>query len=86
MKISKVAQIPHPFIQAQFTDIIGVNRYQAWYSDVGEIEIVETAVKDEVYKWMQTYNKPVIYTEYGADTVAGLHTVLIMTFKHVYRS
>lgn len=72
--------IKHNFIksvilQAQFADIICLNRYHAWYSDVGEIQIVENAVKVESYNWMRTYKKPFIYTEYGADTVAGLHSV-----------
>jgi len=58
---------------AQFYDILGLNRYHAWYSDVGEMEIVRIAAKAEATNWMITYNKPLIYTEYGADTVAGLH-------------
>lgn len=64
-------------LQAQFADIIGLNRYHAWYSDVGEIEIVRIAAKAEAINWMTTYNKPLIYSEYGADTVTGLHTVCI---------
>lgn len=60
---------------AQFADILGLNRYHAWYSDVGEMEIVRKAAKVEATNWMLTYQKPLIYTEYGADTVAGLHTV-----------
>ncbi|CAL8111716.1 unnamed protein product [Orchesella dallaii] len=59
---------------AQFADIVSLNRYHAWYSDESEIDIVETAVKAESYHWMNTYNKPLIYTEYGADTIAGMHT------------
>ena len=62
-------------LQAQFADIVCLNRYHAWYSDVGEIEIVEQAVKAESYNWMNTYKKPFIFTEYGADTIAGLHAV-----------
>jgi len=58
---------------AQFYDILGLNRYHAWYSDVGEMEIVRNAAKVEATNWMLTYQKPLIYTEYGADTVAGLH-------------
>jgi beta-glucuronidase len=58
---------------AQFADIIGLNRYHAWYSDVGEMEMVRLGARAEAINWMTRYNKPLIYTEYGSDTVAGLH-------------
>ncbi len=33
------------------------------------------AVKAEAYHWMTTYKKPFIFTEYGAETIPGMHTV-----------
>lgn len=76
---------------AQFYDILGLNRYHAWYSDVGEMEIVRIAAKAEATNWMTRYNKPLIYTEYGADTVTGLHMVnmhflsfLLCSAKKIY--
>jgi len=71
---------------AQFADIIGLNRYHAWYSDVGEFEIVRIAAKAEATNWMRTYNKPLIYTEYGADTIAGLHMSPIWLFTEEFQT
>ncbi len=31
-------------------------------------------------RWKEKHNKPIIVTEYGADTVAGLHSVNCFPF------
>ncbi|ODN06660.1 Beta-glucuronidase [Orchesella cincta] len=61
-------------LAAQFTDILCLNRYHAWYNDQGELEMIVTALSSEAQHWMDTFQKPMIVTEYGADTIAGLHT------------
>ena len=32
----------------------------------------------DLNKWYEKYQKPYIITEYGADTVSGLHTVSLI--------
>lgn len=63
------------FKQGQYLDIIGFNRYNAWYSNPGHTEVIRIRVEDEASKWHAKYKKPVFMTEYGADTMAGLHIV-----------
>lgn len=63
------------YLQAQHLDIIGFNRYNAWYSLPGHTEIIRVRLEDEVIKWHKKHNKPVFMTEYGADSYAGLHMV-----------
>ncbi|GAB6023659.1 hypothetical protein CHUAL_008425 [Chamberlinius hualienensis] len=62
---------------AKYVDIICVNRYYSWYSDTGHLELITMQMETEYASWFNLYNKPVMTTEYGADSVAGLHTVLI---------
>jgi len=57
----------------QHLDIIGFNRYNAWYTLPGHTEIIKNRLEDEAAKWHAKYNKPVFMTEYGADSYAGLH-------------
>ncbi|BES95793.1 beta-glucuronidase [Nesidiocoris tenuis] len=57
----------------QFMDIIGFNRYNGWYSDPGEVEVIQPSLEREVENWHQLHNKPVMMLEYGADTMPGLH-------------
>lgn len=58
---------------AQWCDVIMFNRYNAWYSNTGHLDMVTQRVVDEATGWHQMYNKPVLMSEYGADTVEGLH-------------
>uniref|UniRef100_A0A8D8YBZ1 Beta-glucuronidase n=1 Tax=Cacopsylla melanoneura TaxID=428564 RepID=A0A8D8YBZ1_9HEMI len=58
---------------AQYLDIIGFNRYNAWYVMPGHTEIIRIRVEEEAEKWFKKHNKPVYMSEYGADTMAGLH-------------
>ena len=59
---------------ADFSDIICLNRYFGWYSQPGQIELACQYLSrdlDEVYK---RYKKPIMITEFGADTIAGMHS------------
>ncbi|KAI5719831.1 hypothetical protein M8J76_015583 [Diaphorina citri] len=58
---------------AQYLDIIGFNRYNSWYSNPGHTEIIRIRVEEEAENWFKKHNKPVYMSEYGADTMAGLH-------------
>lgn len=39
--------------------------------------MIDTEVETEAEAWHKKYNKPVLMSEYGADTMPGLHEVLI---------
>lgn len=54
-------------------DIISFNRYQSWYSNPGKLDMIKQRTIDEACSWRKKYNKPVLISEYGADTVPGLH-------------
>ncbi|KAJ8722165.1 hypothetical protein PYW08_004567 [Mythimna loreyi] len=54
-------------------DVISFNRYNGWYSSPGQTAQIEANVVEEATIWHQIHNKPIIMTEYGADTVEGLH-------------
>ncbi|GFG37069.1 hypothetical protein Cfor_05748 [Coptotermes formosanus] len=57
----------------QFMDVISFNRYNAWYFNSGRTDTITQNVIQEAQNWHKKYNKPVLMTEYGADTIAGLH-------------
>ena len=65
-------------LKVQYVDVICVNRYFAWYSDCGHTELIQKQMEFDLRGWFQTFNKPVLVTEYGADTIAGLHQVIIL--------
>ncbi|KAH7016380.1 glycosyl hydrolase family 2, TIM barrel domain protein [Microdochium trichocladiopsis] len=56
-------------------DVICLNRYYGWYIFTGDLAGAEKGLEAELREWEAMYGKPIIMTEYGADTLAGLHTV-----------
>ncbi|XP_037032155.1 beta-glucuronidase isoform X5 [Bradysia coprophila] len=58
---------------AQYLDIISFNRYNAWYSNSGHLNMITQNVINEATNWHNKHQKPVLMSEYGADTVEGLH-------------
>lgn len=61
--------------KAQHLDIISFNRYYSWYEYPGELDRIQLNVKNDARKFHEFHNKPVMVTEYGADTYQGYHTV-----------
>lgn len=64
--------------QAKFLDIISFNRYNGWYKNPGKINMITQQVVDEAITWNTKHHKPVLMSEYGADTIEGLHLVICL--------
>ena len=60
---------------SQFGDVLMLNRYYGWYVQTGDLEAAELAWEEELTAWAAE-GKPIIITEYGADTYPGLHSVV----------
>jgi beta-glucuronidase len=55
-------------------DVVCLNRYFGWYQQTGDLEAAEVALETELRGWADAYDKPIVMTEYGVDTLAGLHS------------
>ena len=67
-------------------DVICLNRYYAWYYvHHGETEEIGGLLKGELETFHNKYNKPIMLTEYGADTIEGLHTLPSESFSEEYQ-
>lgn len=71
--------------QGQHLDVICFNRYNGWYRETGNLGTIASNVVEEATSWHRKYNKPVLMTEYGADTIAGLHLVNILSYTCFFR-
>ena len=69
---------------SQFADVLMLNRYYGWYVYTGDLEGAEQAWEEELRGWA-TENKPIIITEYGADTYPGLHSVTAEPWTEEYQ-
>lgn len=63
---------------SQFADVLMLNRYYGWYANTGDLPAAEIAWDAELTAWAGD-GKPIIITEYGADTYPGLHSVVAGT-------
>ncbi len=71
----------------QFADVICLNRYYGWYVQDGyQLIGAKKAFIDEMNQWMKTEsNKPFLFTEYGADTDAGVHKLPSVQWSEEYQ-
>ena len=56
-------------------DVLLLNRYFGWYVHTGDLALAERALEAELLEWAER-GKPIVMTEYGADTEAGLHSLI----------
>jgi len=54
-------------------DVPGVNRYYGWYSLGGRLDEAASALAAELDALHARLGKPIVITEFGADTAAGVH-------------
>jgi beta-glucuronidase len=66
-------------------DIICLNRYCGWYTDHGQLSVIEMQLDLELDAWFRKYAKPMIMSEYGADTIAGFHQTPSVTFSEDFQ-
>lgn len=67
-------------------DVIALNRYYGWYMQNGDLKTAEDKTRNELLEWQDRYpGKPIMYTEYGADTISGLHSVYDEPFSEEYQ-
>ncbi|CYU79662.1 beta-D-glucuronidase [Streptococcus suis] len=57
-------------------DVVCLNRYYGWYVVHGDLNAAEKGLRQELETWQKLYpEKPILITEYGADTLPGLHSM-----------
>jgi beta-glucuronidase len=61
-----------------------LNRYYGWYTHTGDLDGAEQAWEEELRGWA-TEGKPILITEYGADTLPGLHAVSPQPWTEEYQ-
>lgn len=61
----------------ELLDVLGCNEYLGWYDGLPE--------KAERVKWVNTYDKPLIVSEFGADALAGFHADALTRWSEEYQ-
>ncbi|MGK3956408.1 beta-glucuronidase [Arthrobacter sp. R4] len=67
-------------------DVVGLNRYYGWYVMSGDLESAETYLRMDIQGWIDRVDKPIMMTEYGADTQPGVHSVWDQPWTEEYQA
>ncbi len=71
---------------APLVDVICLNRYWGWYEDHSDLPNAAIHLEAELKGWTEKYSVPFIITEYGADTIAGGHSIHNLPWSEEYQS
>ncbi|KAI4487038.1 hypothetical protein M0802_012093 [Mischocyttarus mexicanus] len=69
-----------------YVDVISFNRYNSWYANPGRLDMIIDRVISEAKAWHKKYNKPVLISEYGADTLSGEHELPTYIWSEEYQT
>ncbi len=67
-------------------DVVMLNRYYGWYVSPGDLATAEAGLDAEISSWVAAYDKPILFTEYGADTFPGVHDVVPGPWSEEYQA
>ena len=67
-------------------DVVCLNRYRGWYSEVGQLDAGCAALAAELDAIHAQHPRPMILTEFGADTIPGLHAHPPEMFTEEYQA
>jgi beta-glucuronidase len=71
---------------ADLLDVVSLNRYYGWYIDNGDLVSAERKLEADLNAWSAAHGKPIILSEYGADTAPGLHSVWDIPWTEEYQA
>ncbi len=69
-----------------FSDFITINRYYGWYEHPGQLEYGVEVLEKEMDVIWEKYQKPIMMTEFGADTIEGAHSISDQMFTEEYQA
>lgn len=75
---------PENDVSVKLSDVICLNRYYGWYFGGPDLIWSRGALQDEMDRWAKI-GKPVMFTEYGADTVMGFHDTTPVMYTEEYQ-
>lgn len=71
---------------AELCDFLMVNRYNGWYDTEGDLKGAAAILSDELERFHKKYlQKPIVFGEFGADAIAGMHDVTGDLFSEEYQ-
>ncbi|NVM17641.1 MAG: beta-glucuronidase [Candidatus Lokiarchaeota archaeon] len=70
----------------EFCEVLCINRYYGWYLQPGNIDEACKSLSEEMDKLYERYHKPILLSEFGADTIPGCHSQPPEMFSEEYQA
>jgi len=67
-------------------DVVSMNRYYGWYIATADLRTAELYLQGDIQGWVERTGKPIMMTEYGADTQPGIHSVWDAAWTEEYQT
>lgn len=67
-------------------DVICMNRYWGWYVLGGQLDKARAALEQELDQTWAQFGRPIMVTEFGADTMAGMHGLPNVMWTEEYQA
>jgi beta-glucuronidase len=72
--VTVVGMMRSPVEWLTLSDVVLINRYWGWYAQSGRLEEGAAVLEQELDRLHEELNKPIVISEFGADTMAGMHS------------
>lgn len=66
-------------------DVVSLNRYYGWYDETGDVGAIAPLMELCLNDFYKHFKKPILITEFGADTIEGLHSLPADAFSEEYQ-
>lgn len=70
---------------ADLFDVLSINRYYGWYVFTGDLKTAENFLERDLRGWVEAFGKPIMMSEYGADTMPGQHSIWDVPWSEEYQ-
>ncbi len=70
---------------AGLADVVGLNKYLGWYVEHGDLTDVPERLARELTDFHEKFHKSILVTEFGADTIAGVHRLPAVAFSEEFQ-
>jgi beta-glucuronidase len=71
--------------EADSFDVICMNTYPSWYKGCGRLDQIEAMLAPTIEGFWKKHKKPIIISEFGADTIPGLHSEYTLMWTEEYQ-
>jgi beta-glucuronidase len=71
---------------AEFFDVFSVNLDPGWYETPGQVELSSNNLRDMLNAMHEAFGKPILVSEFGADTYAGMHALPAEQWSEEYQA